>query len=343
MKAAIIEQFGSLVVREIPEPQMGEYDALCALRYGATCTGTDTHIIDGVFPWTEPLPTVLGHESVGEVIAVGAKVRNLRIGDLVTRVGTPPTPDGAVSVTWGGFAEYGIAKDHWAMCEDGLPENAWKSYRWNQVVPPGIDPRVAPMFTTWRETLSFLLRMGMQAGATVLVAGSGGNGLAFARHAANLDATQVAMVGAAYLEGPATALGGVTDYFDYKRDDLTTVLNAMQPDGFDFIIDAVGKTAIARRILPCLKIGGSYGTYGIDDYGHLAIDPTLARGPFTEFPCSYDEVETHQQVCEFIMHGKLDTTLWYDIEQPYPLEAITDAFALVRQRRSPKALVRLGT
>lgn len=342
MKAAIIEQFGSLVVRDIPEPQMGEYDALCVLLYGATCTGTDSHIIDGVFPWISPLPTVLGHESVGRVIAVGPKVRHLRAGDLVTRVGTPATPDGTVSATWGGFAEYGIAKDHRAMCDDGLPESAWQPYRWNQVVPHGIDPRVVPMFTTWRETLSFLLRMGMRAGATVLVAGSGGNGLAYARHAANLDAASVTMVGAAYLEGAAMAKGGVTAYFDYKRDDLTAALNAMQPDGFDFIIDAVGKTAIACRILPCLKIGGTYGTYGIDDFGKLALDPSLARGPYTEFPCSYDEAETHQQVCEWVTQSKLDATLWYNPEQCYPLEAIGDAFAMVRQRQSPKALVQLG-
>ncbi len=164
MKAALIEHFGSLVVREIPDPQPGPYDALCALRYGATCTGTDSHIIDGSFPWISPLPTVLGHESVGRVIAVGAKVRHLRVGDLITRVGDTGTPDGAISVTWGGFAEYGIAKDHWAMCADGLPAEEWQGARWNQVVPHGVAEEIAPMFTTWRETLSYLLRTGGDGG-----------------------------------------------------------------------------------------------------------------------------------------------------------------------------------
>ena len=341
MKAALIETFGTLVVREIPEPQPGPYDALCELRYGATCTGTDSHIIDGSFPWISPLPTVLGHESVGRVLTIGARVRHLRVGDLITRVGTTGTPDGAISVTWGGFAEYGIAKDHWAMCADGLPAEQWQGSRWNQVVPHGVAEDIAPMFTTWRETLSYVLRMGVTAGSAVLVAGSGGNGLGFARMAANLGASVVAMAGAAYQEGPATTKGGVEHYFDYKRDDLAQALHAAQPDGFDFIIDAVGKADTGNRLLPCLKPGGVYGTYGLDDFGHMALNPALARGPFREHPCSYDEAETHQRIAEWLLQGKLDASLWYDLTQPYPLTAIAEAFAAAQQRQSPKSLVRL--
>lgn len=341
MKAAVIEQFGALTVRDIAEPQMGDYDARCELLYGATCTGTDSHIIDGIFPWTNALPTVLGHESVGRVVAVGAKVRHYRVGDLVTRVGTPGTPDGAITATWGGFAEVGIAKDHWAMAADGLPEGDWMPHRWNQVVPTGIDERVAPMLTTWRETLSYLNRMGVKAGASVLVVGSGGNGLSYAKLAENLGASCVAMAGAAYLEEAVRKHINVSLYVDYKRDDLTEALNAALPDGFDFIIDAVGKVDTPKRVLPCLKAGGVYGTYGLDDMGKIVIDPAWARGPFTDHPCSYDEAETHQQVCEMVMQGKLTADLWYNPAQPYALDDISAAFAAVRQRKSPKALVRL--
>ena len=46
-------------------PEVGEYDALCDLLYGATCTGTDQHLIAGRFPWPVQYPTILGLESVG--------------------------------------------------------------------------------------------------------------------------------------------------------------------------------------------------------------------------------------------------------------------------------------
>jgi len=341
MKAAVIEKFGSLVVRELPEPVIGEYDALCELLFGATCTGTDSHIIEGSFPWISPLPTVLGHESVGRVVKVGPKVRHFRPGDLVTRVGMPATADGRVSVTWGGFAEFGVAKDHWAMCADGRPQAQWGGHRVNQVVPAGVDPRVAPMFTTWRETLSYITRLGVKAGHSILIVGSGGNGLSYAAHAANLGASFVAMAGAAYLREAALAKARVNAYFDYRLDDLAGAVNQHRPEGFDFIIDAVGKAGIADRVLPCLKDGGTYGMYGIDDFGKISLNPGRARGTLIVHPCSYDESETHQRVSEFVLQGKLDASLWYDVGQTYPLAAIADAYAAVRARQSPKVLVRL--
>ena len=341
MKAAIVERVGSIVVRDVPEPRMGDYDALCELLYGATCSGTDSHIIRGVFLWGNPFPTILGHESVGRVLAIGKKVRNFRIGDLVTRVGALPTPDGKISVTWGGFAEMGIAKDHWAMCADGLPASEWGGSRWNQIVPAAVDPRVAPMFTTWRETLSYMTRMGFKPGASLLVVGSGGNGLGYATHAHNLGASMLGMVGAAHMESPARSRAGVQSYFDYKQDDLAAAVKKAYPDGFDFIIDAVGKVGIADRVLPCLKAGGTYGTYGVDDPNKVTINPSGARGSFTINPCSYDEAETHQRVSEFVLQGKLDADIWYDMANPYPLTEIAAAFEAVWARRSPKVLVKL--
>ena len=122
MKAAIVEKPGVLTVKDIPVPEVGAYDALCVLLYGATCTGTDQHLIAGRFPWPVRYPTILGHESVGRVVEVGAKVRYFEVGALITRVGAPPA--GGYSVNWGGFAEYGIAKDHRVMREDGVDRTA---------------------------------------------------------------------------------------------------------------------------------------------------------------------------------------------------------------------------
>lgn len=342
MKAAVIEKFGSIVVRDIPEPRMGEYDARCELLYGATCTGTDSHIIAGEFPWISPLPTVLGHESVGRVTEVGSKVRNFRVGDLVTRVGTPPCPERNLSITWGGFATVGLATDHWAMCADGRPASEWGGKRVNQVLPAAVDPRVAPMFTTWRETLSAAVRMGIGPGASVLVVGSGGNGLSFAAHARNLGADRVAMVGAAPMEKSAAAQALTTAYFDYRRADLSDAVRAASAEGFDFIIDSVGRAGVADQVLPGLKAGGVYGTYGIDDYGRIQINPAGVRGPFRVHAMSYDEAETHQRVSELVLQGKLDAKLWYDVDRAFPLADIAAAFEHVRRRESPKALVRLA-
>ena len=342
MKAAVIEKYGTITLRDLPTPVMGDYDALCELLFGATCSGTDTHLIEGHAPfchWVQP-PFILGHESVGRVVKVGRKVRHYRPGDLVTRVGAPG--GNGLNVGWGGFAELGLAKDHWAMAADGLPASEWSGNRVNQVVPQGVDATVAPLLTTWRETLSATLRLGVGAGASVLIVGSGGNGLAFAANARNIGAGSVAMIGAARLEKLAKTGTGVQHYVDYKEADVADVLNKACPAGFDFIVDAVGKAGLADKVLPTLKAGGRYMTYGVDDMGSIVFNSARARGAFTVMPCSYDEAETHQQVSEAVMQGKLDAGVWYDAVHPYSLDQIREAFADVKSRKVVKALIKLS-
>ncbi|MCL5998551.1 MAG: zinc-binding dehydrogenase [Chloroflexi bacterium] len=341
MKAAIVEKPGVLVVQDIPVPQVGDYDALCELLYGATCTGTDQHLIAGHFPWPVQYPTVLGHESIGRVVQIGKRVRNYKPGDLVTRVGTPPPPGSGLDVNWGGYAEYGIAKDHWAMRADGLPEREWGAYRINQHLPPDFDPAAATMIITWRETLSYLTRMGVGQGASVLVIGSGGNGLAFAAHAHNRGASTVAVIGSVLRETNARAVGA-TDYYDYRASDAIDEIGQAYPQGFDAIIDAVGRTRQLDAALPLLKPGGMIGIYGIDEYGKCVLTPTRARGTFTFYNGGYDEEETHAQVVADIQAGKLKAEHWLDLQHPFALSDINKAFDALHERKMIKAVVRLS-
>ena len=159
MKAAVVENAGQLVVRELPEPPMGDYEARCEMLYGSVCAGTDTHLLHFHVPfcyWMQ-MPFILGHESVGRVVDTGEKVRHLKPGDLITRVGSPAV--GGIHSGWGGFATTGMASDWRAMQEDGI--DGWKDKTVQQILPPDVDPAVGTLFITWRETLSYMMRMGI--------------------------------------------------------------------------------------------------------------------------------------------------------------------------------------
>ena len=339
MKAAIIEKPNVLVVRDIPVPTMGEYDVLCEMLYGATCVGTDWSLISGRLP--AEYPAVLGHESIGRVIKTGKRVKVFKIGDVITRVGTPASPQGNFGICWGGYVEYGIARDHWAMCQDGLPYQQWKSYRVNQIVPSDLDPASATMFITWRETLSYLKRMGVSSGSQVLITGSGGDGLAFAVHAKNLGSEHVVMIGNDSRRNVAQSVG-VTDYFDYQLDNIVEQVSLKYPNGFDFIIDAVGKKGIAGSVLRLLKPKGTIGIYGIEDYGQSLLNPTNSNGTFTCYNGGYDEAETHDEVVSFIRRGLLDARMWLDFNNVFSLDNINEALEAVRKRLMVKALIQLS-
>lgn len=339
MKAAIIEEAGKLLVKDISKPVVGDYDVLCETQYGAVCTGTDTHLINFRAPfcyWID-LPAILGHESVGKVVDLGPKVRNLKIGDLVTRVGHPGV-DG-IGNAWGGFAEYTLGKDWKAMKTDGA--EGWQGYTVNQVLPAGVDAADGTMFITWRETLSYMNRIGVAQAKSVLVFGTGSNGLAMAYHAANAGAEKVVIVGSPSREAEASKVG-CTGFVSYKAEGAKEQILAHSPAGFDIVVDVIGAQANTNLGLSCIADQGKYGTYGLDDAGSITLSPSLAGGKtFTVYQGGYDEGETHEQVCELFKASKLDSSIWIDKNQAFSLGDIGKAFETVQARMQVKPLIRI--
>lgn len=82
MKAVVFHGVGDIRLDDVPEPTIQQpTDAIVRITSSAIC-GTDLHFIRGSAPDMEP-GTILGHEGVGVVEALGADVRNLEVGDRV--------------------------------------------------------------------------------------------------------------------------------------------------------------------------------------------------------------------------------------------------------------------
>lgn len=77
-----------LWLQDVPEPEYGINDVLIRVRKTGIC-GTDVHI----YQWDEwaqqtiPVPMVIGHEFVGEIVGVGSNVSDFKVGDLVSGEG----------------------------------------------------------------------------------------------------------------------------------------------------------------------------------------------------------------------------------------------------------------
>ena len=84
MRAAVVPSVhGTWELREVPKPEPGPNQVLIKIRASGICY-TDVHQTRGELPGD--FPRILGHEPVGEVVAVGPGVTTRRIGD---RVGVP--------------------------------------------------------------------------------------------------------------------------------------------------------------------------------------------------------------------------------------------------------------
>src|SRR2546421_7638792 len=77
-----------LWLEDVPEPQVGINDVKIRVLHTGIC-GTDLHI----YEWDEwarttiPVPLVIGHEFVGEIVEVGSNVNDFHPGELVSGEG----------------------------------------------------------------------------------------------------------------------------------------------------------------------------------------------------------------------------------------------------------------
>lgn len=112
MKAVCWHGANDVRVDTVPDPKiLNPRDAIIKVTSTAIC-GSDLHIYDGYIP-TMKSGDILGHEFMGEVVELGAGVKNLQVGD---RVIVPFT------ISCGGC--FFCNSDLWSLCDNSNP-NAW--------------------------------------------------------------------------------------------------------------------------------------------------------------------------------------------------------------------------
>ncbi len=96
-------------VEQVPDPAIvNPRDAI--VRVTTTCIcGSDLHMYDGYIPTMQP-GDILGHEFMGEVVALGKEVSNVRIGDRV-----------AVPFTIACGSCFFCKSDLWSLCDNTNP------------------------------------------------------------------------------------------------------------------------------------------------------------------------------------------------------------------------------
>ena len=128
MRALCWHGVNDLRVDDVPDPSIvNPRDVILRVRLTTTC-GSDLHLIDGYVPTMEE-GDVLGHEFMGEIVAAGAEVRNVRVGQRVV----VPSFIGCGSCWWCQHEQYSLCDNtnpNWAMQEPllGFPTGGIYGY-----------------------------------------------------------------------------------------------------------------------------------------------------------------------------------------------------------------------
>ena len=329
---------------EIPKPTPGPYDAVVKTEVSYLCNATDRKVIEGHFPGVEKYPLLLGHESVGIVEAVGAKVTTFQPGDRTVGGLVLEPPDPKYFSGWGGFSEYILIRDHLAMVRDGVADAA---HGWNELwqiqrlVPWDIPVEAAGLLCTWREVHAGFSDFQLKPGHDILVFGSGPVGLSFIKFAKNLGLGYVASVDVLPEKRRKAIEMGADEAFAPNDEKLKNLTN-VRGKPLDAVIDAVGREGIINAALPLIKMAGSICVYGVIDTPAVTVQKH--SGPYNfnlfvhQWPTRVWEAAAQEPLCEWIRQGKLNAQDFISAE--FPITQINAALENAKAGLAIKTLLR---
>lgn len=206
------------------------------LRVHVTAAGvgaTDLIMLKGNYPFAPKIPFVPGYETVGVVDAIGANVSGFQPGQRV-----------AALTVYGGFAEFLVREaEHFLQVPNGVADRDAAAIILNFVTAWQMIHRVAKV----------------QAGQAAVVTGaSGGVGTA-ALQLLRLAGVKTYGAASAAKHGTLRSLGAIP--IDYRQGQLDRLVRGLEPEGVDYVFDAVG----GFNIGPCigaLRRGGMVVGFG---------------------------------------------------------------------------------
>jgi NADPH2:quinone reductase len=234
-----------LRVGEMPDPQPGPAQVLLRVKFAAL-NPADAFLARKMYPANPSLPHILGRDGIGEVVAVGSGVKNVRLGETV-----------------------GILR-----CEVGV--EAWGTLAEKVVVPAESVTRIPPgwsveemagaplvFLTAWQALTQWADPPApLSAESVLLVTGaSGGVGVASVLLGKSMNLTVVALSRSAEKRAKLKELGADFVFDPMDNDFIKAVTAALSPRKVDLAVDNVGG-ALLPQVVALLGYGGRISIVG---------------------------------------------------------------------------------
>lgn len=338
MRAAIIAKPGDIRIGSVPDPTPKPDELIVRVGACGIC-GTDLHIAEGEFPPT-PYPIVPGHEFAGEVVAIGSNVLSEPGGkdtkfSIGTRVAVDPSlfcgqcvfcraGQGNLCLQWGAigdtvngaFAEY-------------VAVPAANAYR----LPDQVSFREAALIEPVSCAVHGIHRLQPRLGDSMLIVGAGTMGLLLLQLALRGGASRVAM-----LDLNPQRLKLAEKLGAYHTAAKLDELLAIEPLGFDCVIDATGVAPAIESALQAVKRGGKFMVFGVaPSEARVALSPFRVYNDEITIVGSMAVLHSYQQAVDLVSGGAVNTGVM--LTEAFALEQFSQALDRVRKGQGLKTQI----
>ncbi|AIR69775.1 L-threonine 3-dehydrogenase [Dickeya fangzhongdai] len=322
---------------DVPAPEPGHNDVMIKIRKTAIC-GTDVHIYnwDAWSQKTIPVPMVVGHEYVGEIVAIGQEVEGFRIGDRVSGEG---------HITCGYCRNCRAGRRHLCRNTSGVGVNrpgafaeylvipAYNAFRLPAAIPDDIAAIFDPFGNAVHTALAFDL-----VGEDVLVSGAGPIGVMAAAVCRHVGARHVVITDVNDYRLALARRMGVTRAVNVARESLTDVMRELgMTEGFDVGLEMSGAPTAFRTLLSVMNHGGRIAMLGIPpeavsvDWSDIIFKGLVIKGIYGR-----EMFETWYKMAALIQSG-LD--LSPIITHRYAIDDFQNGFDVMRSGQSGKVVL----
>ena len=250
-------------LEDTSKPEVGHNDLLIKIRKTAIC-GTDMHI----YNWDEwaqntiPVPMVVGHEYVGEVVGMGEEVAGFQVGDRVSGEG---------HITCGHCRNCRAGRRHLCRNESGVGVNRPGAFAEYLVIPAfnafkipdNISDDLASIFDPFGNAVHTALSFDL-VGEDVLITGAGPIGIMAAAVAKHVGARHVVITDVNPYRLALAEKMGASRAVNVSNTNLKDVMNELgMTEGFDVGMEMSGVPSAFRDMLNNMNNGGKVAMLGI--------------------------------------------------------------------------------
>lgn len=279
---------------------------------------------------------VVGHEYIGEIVAIGQEVKGFNIGDRVSGEG---------HITCGHCRNCRGGRTHLCRNTIGVGVNrpgcfaeylvipAFNAFK----IPDNIPDELAAIFDPFGNAVHTALSFDL-VGEDVLVSGAGPIGIMAAAICKHVGARHVVITDVNEYRLDLAKKMGVTRAVNVSKENLTDVMKELgMTEGFDVGLEMSGAPPAFRTMLSTMNHGGRIALLGIPP-SDMAIDwgQVIFKGLFIKGIYGREMFETWYKMAALIQSG-LD--LSPIITHQFPIDEFQKGFDIMRSGQSGKVIL----
>ncbi len=344
MKAAIYEGIDRIVVKDVPEPECGDYEAILKVEACAVC-GSDLRIFHYGNDRVKP-PTVIGHEVSGIIVDVGKKVTRVKVGDRIALGADVP-----------------CGKCYW--CQNGMGTNCRLNYAIGYQFPGGYQEYMLLNKTTLDygpvtkipDTMTYeeaalgeplacaihgleLAQFGL--GKSLCIIGLGPIGVMMLELSQVYGASKVfaAQRSKKRLEIAKRFLPEARFILTSEENLVDVVMNETDGEGVDLAITTAGTTRAQEDAIKIVRHRGFVNLFGgLKNQPPLCIDSNIIHYRECFVMGSHGSLpKDHERAINLIAQHKVNAKNY--ISRVFPLDEINEAFKYHESREGLKVIVK---